>query len=30
MGIICNFVFWGMGGNNIGYNCKVIGMLKFY
>lgn len=20
MGIICYFVFWGMGGNNIGYN----------
>lgn len=30
MGIICYFVFWGMGGNNIGYNWKVIGMLKFY
>lgn len=30
MGIICYFVFWGMGGNNIGYNCKVIRMLKFY
>lgn len=30
MGIICYFVFWWMGGNNIGYNRKVIGMLKFY
>lgn len=30
MGIICYFVFWRMGGNNIGYNRKVIGMLKFY
>lgn len=30
MGIICYFVFWGMGGNNIGYNRKVIRMLKFY
>lgn len=24
------FVFWGMGGNNIGYNRKAIGMPKFH